>query len=749
VDLFARARASSALYCDEYFITNYARKALAQLGPMMQGVVPTPPARKSRWTFAARPAIVIAALNLLLIWGTAVGLVWIRYHEEIESWKRIAFATSVNTAAYVNQALTTADLVLKSMQDWIGEEQFTSESQFRQVMSERRFHDALRDRIGGAPQISVAAIADSNGDLLSSTSAYPVPKLNIGHRATFSALSGPNPPDVALGTLVRSAGEGRWTFFLSRRVTSETGEFLGVLRVGFDAEYFSKLFNEVTLASQNTISLFRTDGVLLATTIHNPALLGNRYEQALPIRMIEEGRSGSVVMMGGPKWFDLTDSRERIMAPRLVDRYPVLVSITIGEQVYLADWWNETYIILVGALILTALTVYIAVRYLDIASRAEKADRMAAERRLLATLLDTPSALCAVLDRQGRLLYSNDRFAALLTRDRDPFTVLDDPALRGVDALRHFAADSEEGTIELDLRLEPPSKPARFLHFSASRQSLPDLGQCVILVGHDETDRHQAQLAIAQAAKMVTLGEMTTGMAHELSQPLNVIRMAAQNALVEAIPEVTEPDADAEFAPLSDAEFRSVAADKLGRIMLQVDRAAEIISRMRIFGRASGGPASTFDAREACHSAIALVGGRIRSMGMALREDLGQEELLLRGHQSLLEQVLVNLLLNARDALNDSQRTDKAIDVTAERGANGRIVIRVSDNGPGVPADIRDRIFEPFFTAKPASQGTGLGLALSFGIVRDAGGTLSLLPDMPGAVFQIDLPATAVSATPL
>ena len=87
--------------------------------------------------------------------------------------------------------------------------------------------------------------------------------------------------------------------------------------------------------------------------------------------------------------------------------------------------------------------------------------------------------------------------------------------------------------IEVDLEVIWPGEAAYYLHFSLSHQSLPEIGECTILVGHDETLRHQAQHAIAQTAKLVTLGEMTTGMAHELSQPLNVIKMAAQNALSE------------------------------------------------------------------------------------------------------------------------------------------------------------------------------------------------------------------------
>lgn len=112
----------------------------------------------------------------------------------------------------------------------------------------------------------------------------------------------------------------------------------------------------------------------------------------------------------------------------------------------------------------------------------------------------------------------------------------------------------------------------------------------------------------------------------------------------------------------------------------------------------------------------------------------------MRGHQNLLEQALVNLLLNARDALLQSRRADKTITLSVRRDAEGHVILTVADNGPGVPTEFRERIFEPFYTSKPSGQGTGLSLSLSFGIVREAGGTLSLVPSDVGTAFRIDLP---------
>lgn len=116
------------------------------------------------------------------------------------------------------------------------------------------------------------------------------------------------------------------------------------------------------------------------------------------------------------------------------------------------------------------------------------------------------------------------------------------------------------------------------------------------------------------------------------------------------------------------------------------------------------------------------------------------------GHEALLQQVIVNLLVNARDALVDSQAQPRRVTLAVRRSADGSVSVQVRDNGPGIPADIRDRIFEPFFTTKPVGANTGLGLSLSYGVVHDAGGELRLLSDGPGAAFEILLPAAQSSA---
>jgi C4-dicarboxylate-specific signal transduction histidine kinase len=711
---------------------------LSHLDTLLEARLPGRRQQGSLWSSGGRGILVIAALNIVLLWSVTGGVIWQSYRDAADDWKRTAANFTLTTAAYAQQTMVATDLMLRSMLDWIADEDIRSETQFTDVMKRRRFHEAIRDRLSGLPQVSVASIFDKQGHLLSSSSDWPAPPIRIDERETFLAQVGPNSPPISNSPTLPDLDTKRWNFYLSRRINSKTDQLLGVALVGIESNYFSDLFRLISLGEDSSVSLFRLDGALLATTLDRPDLLGKTYRDAQPVRMIREGLSGTAQITREPKWWQPSESGTRIISSRQVEGFPLLVSVTIGDKTFLGQWWERVYFILTLATLLSAVAVLVTAQILRLSARNEAAARLASERRLLAALIDTPAALCAVLDQQGRVIYCNDRFRQLIARDNEPGDILRDEAVHGAAPILAFAAGNDARGIEVDLQIIRPGEATHYLHFSLSHRSLPEIGECTILMGHDETLRHQARQAIAQTAKLVTLGEMTTGMAHELSQPLNVIKMAAQNALSEVAP--AEPREPGFRPPMDDAELRPFVAGKLGRIMAQVDRAASVITRMRVFGRTPDGEPAVFDVREACRGALILVGQRLRNAGITVREQLGEQPLRVRSHQNLLEQALVNLLVNARDALQQSMRPDKTIVLSASRGSNGHVLVTVSDNGPGVAAEIRERIFEPFFTSKPTGQGTGLGLSLSFGIIREAGGTLSLLDSDQGAAFQIDLP---------
>jgi hypothetical protein len=227
---------------------------------------------------------------------------------------------------------------------------------------------------------------------------------------------------------------------------------------------------------------------------------------------------------------------------------------------------------------------------------------------------------------------------------------------------------------------------------------------------------------------MATLGEMATGLAHEINQPLNVMRMAIVNVLKRL------GNGDVQIDYLT---------DKLKRIDTQVQRAARVVDHMRVFGRRSEVEQHPFNPAEAIEGTLALLAEGMRGKGVELRVSEIDFAVQVRGHVDQLEQVLINLIVNARDALLGKREADRDfkpwISVYAERDAQS-VRLWVEDNGGGIDPRLLERIFEPFFTTKPVGVGTGLGLSVSYGIVENMGGRLSVRNSSEGARFCIELP---------
>ncbi|MFJ9992095.1 ATP-binding protein [Pseudomonas putida] len=248
-------------------------------------------------------------------------------------------------------------------------------------------------------------------------------------------------------------------------------------------------------------------------------------------------------------------------------------------------------------------------------------------------------------------------------------------------------------------------------------------------VGRDNTEVRRSQQQLLQGAKMATLGELATGLVHEINQPLNVMRMAVANTLKRL------------ESGAADADYLN---DKLHRIEAQVERAARLVEHMRVYGRRSELESQAFVAWDAVAGAAALLAEGLRGKGVHLHIEPPDTPLTVLGHQDQLEQVLINLVINARDALLERRPQTPTIRI-CQRPVEAGVCLQVEDNAGGIDPRLLGRIFEPFFTTKPAGVGTGLGLSVSHGIVEAMGGNLEALNGSEGACFRILLPRYSTS----
>jgi histidine kinase len=253
-----------------------------------------------------------------------------------------------------------------------------------------------------------------------------------------------------------------------------------------------------------------------------------------------------------------------------------------------------------------------------------------------------------------------------------------------------------------------------------------------ILCATDVTERIEMEQKFIQAGKMATLGEMATGVAHELNQPLTVIKGAASYFLRKT--RRSEPIAPETLSELS------------VEISGQVDRASDIINHMRAFGRKSDLALLDTDINGVVAQACDLFGRQLVVHGITLETSLAPALPPVLAIPNRLEQVIVNLILNARDAVEERVKSapepPAVIGVSTVMDGN-TVLLSVWDTGTGIPAHLLNKIFEPFFTTKPVGKGTGLGLSIIYGLVKDFGGSISARNrDEGGALFEIRLPIT-------
>jgi C4-dicarboxylate-specific signal transduction histidine kinase len=284
-------------------------------------------------------------------------------------------------------------------------------------------------------------------------------------------------------------------------------------------------------------------------------------------------------------------------------------------------------------------------------------------------------------------------------------------------ALLHILQDSQDSNI----RLERSRKA--MIHI------MGDLHETTAEVRRREQDLRDKQEQLVQAAKLATLGELTTGVAHELNNPLNNIGLFIGNAL--DVIDLGRNDGGAIRRELQSATQ-------------QVRKATEIISHLRTFGRAATINREAVPVNQVVERALALMSEQFRLREIEVELRLSPENPTVSGSPIQLEQVFINLLANARDALMGSSR--RRVVITSDAGP-ATVSIAVSDTGPGIPDGLEQRIFDPFFTTKEVGKGTGLGLSITYGIVQDHDGSIAVCngPD-GGATFRIELPRGAEEA---
>jgi histidine kinase len=266
-----------------------------------------------------------------------------------------------------------------------------------------------------------------------------------------------------------------------------------------------------------------------------------------------------------------------------------------------------------------------------------------------------------------------------------------------------------------------------FVNMRLSPSEYPDREALLVTIS-DITKRLETEQQLIHASKMATLGEMATGVAHELNQPLAVIKTASSFFMKKVAKE--EP-IDPQILGTLSKEVDS-----------HVDRATKIINHMRQFGRMSDPELTRVGLNKVLQRAFEIFHQQLKVRGIEVHWQLAEDLPEILGDADRLEQVIINLLINARDAIEERppDTGSKAIEI-ASGYTTDQVYFRVCDSGVGIPAAVQAKIFDPFYTTKKVGKGTGLGLSISYGIIKECGGSISAEEsDLGGACFVCRFP---------
>ncbi|MBI9082233.1 MAG: PAS domain S-box protein [Desulfobacterales bacterium] len=365
---------------------------------------------------------------------------------------------------------------------------------------------------------------------------------------------------------------------------------------------------------------------------------------------------------------------------------------------------------------------------------------------------------------QDQVIKSEEKYRTLFNNDPHPIFILDTATCRILDINQRAQESYGYGHEELlgipFLNLGDPADPelavgfehltrGQSLLFTQRRHfrkggtpfyvdiniSLAAYGETDVVIASttDITESVKKETQLIQASKMTTLGLMAAGIAHEINQPLNVIQVCA-DYLHKTI---------RKGVAVTGAELASVARD----IAANVQRATGIIGHMRDFARQSEVVRRRININDPIGDVFKVLGSQVKVHRIDLTLDLDPLIPEILAEHNRLEQVFINLVINAIDAMDDrslaadakTYRKRLAIRSFAE---NGWVVVSVTDNGVGMSEAVVNQIFEPFFTTKAVGRGTGLGVSISYGIVRDYDGSIHITSRLgEGTTFEVRFPA--------
>ena len=479
------------------------------------------------------------------------------------------------------------------------------------------------------------------------------------------------------------------------------GRTFGYMAMGVTSGFFLRLITSQAIAA----------GSYQAGTLFDLAWIAPFASYAL----------GALTAPRSPDFEDATLGPGRLLrAPWAA--VPVVLIPVIG---YGALWLQplggnaDAFRALITALLTVAGLGFLTLR---LSLQAGELKRSDSRLRLLAAATEQTQDMILITRADGRIEHANDAFVRALGYSREDLSrrSFEELLEEGFDGVgRHIREDLRargvwRGTL-LRRRRDGSTFPA-----ACTITSLKEGAAITYLVGveRDITEELRLQDQLVHTERLSAIGELVAGVAHEINNPLQTVVGSVE-------------------LMLEDRSSPPAIRRDLEVVRREAGRAAQIVRSLLAFVRGGTPERTALDVNQVVREAVGLRQFQFQQKSVGLSVDLTPLPAMVLGSREELQQIVMNLLVNAEQAVDKDGNGAVTIRTALQRGV---CTLEVADNGGGVDEELRGRIFEPFFTTKPVGEGTGLGLSISHGIASAHGGTLELIPSDRGALFRLTLP---------
>lgn len=336
--------------------------------------------------------------------------------------------------------------------------------------------------------------------------------------------------------------------------------------------------------------------------------------------------------------------------------------------------------------------------------------------------LDYSTDMAVMMDSDSRILFSNRaaRRRLGLLPDLNPERALAESFLRAADAKRLSEVLTKWEDMDRELTFQREDNEPFIVHCIQTVVAPPGEASGKLIILRDITEQSRMKRQLYQSEKLAALGQLISGVAHELNNPLTAILGFAEIC--------RDPE-------LKKAELH----ENLEVIEHEAMRSASVVENLLNFSRRRQSQRGMVNLRELLERCLNLLSYNFRTGNVSVNRHYTDDIAAANVDEYQVQQVFMNLMINAAQAMREAETAHPTITVATRNDPDsGRAIVEISDNGPGIPDEIREQIFSPFFTTKGEGEGTGLGLTVSKGIVEDHGGTLKIRSEVGGGTkFEI------------